>query len=232
MQAFWTWLMRANARAVFAGALVALLLVCAWWLWREVSPPDPLRAIPPRPMPEKPREGLGIAAYLTAQLLPEATLMRGNPFLLVQRRALPALVQRILVAPPPPVSPPAALPPPEHLAMDTEPLPGPRLLAWPPPVTPPKDEPPEQPPDGQTEPPRVVTLTYRGIFKRPDGRVMVLLQDSESGRSAFYEDGAHLHGVQLGRAGPASIRIRTSDGRTGELRIGQARDFKGGRYVD
>ena len=64
MESFWNWLMRANARAVLIVAVIAFLLVTAWWTWREVRPEDEPPPLVPSAAASRSYADLGLQEYL------------------------------------------------------------------------------------------------------------------------------------------------------------------------
>jgi hypothetical protein len=98
MDAFWKWLMRANARGVFLCALIALFLVSGWWIWRAMSPIDYDAGLLHGGGRKAGRVGLGLVAYMEKQLEAGLTVPQ-NPFYHV--------VPRVPVRPPTgPTTPP------------------------------------------------------------------------------------------------------------------------------
>ncbi len=105
MDGFWMWFRKANARGVFAGALAGLVLVTAWWVWREVAPPrrpDPGAGARP---PEAAGVELGLRRVVEKQLALDAGAPPKNPFRDARARVVPRRLPRERV-PEPPRSPP------------------------------------------------------------------------------------------------------------------------------
>lgn len=76
----WTWLKRANARAVCIGAIVALVVVMGWSTWRVLAPlagPAPI-APPPRPEPEQ--AGMSLLEILSRERAVFTNQTARNPF--------------------------------------------------------------------------------------------------------------------------------------------------------
>jgi hypothetical protein len=80
--------------------------------------------------------------------------------------------------------------------------------------------------------PDTVSLTYRGIFKRSDGKEMALIGDSKSGGSSFYGEGDELHQVVVGAIGVEELEIVTADGSAVTLEIGVPGVFEEGKHVE
>ena len=80
MDTFWTWLMRANARAVLGVSLVALAVVLAWWGWRELAPPADYMpsGVPRAETPE--RLPLGLLARIEREASREPAPPKDSPF--------------------------------------------------------------------------------------------------------------------------------------------------------
>ena len=77
MDAFWKWLMRANARWVFYCALVALIPVIAWWTWKEFSPLEPRRP-PASAFKNEPPPVAGIARLIERASIPGSVDIPGQ----------------------------------------------------------------------------------------------------------------------------------------------------------
>ena len=226
MEEFWKWCMRANARGVLFCALAALAVATAWWTWCEIRPgvaEDHLPAAGPRK--DAPESGLGILDYLTEQLNAGATEVPGNPFMSSDApwhwkpniRWTVRIPRAVPAAPTPPApTPPAPTPPPTGT---TPTAPAPAAPA--PAPTPPAPAPA----------PDKVSLTYHGVFRRPDGTVLALIEDSQTGKKAFYSSGTEIHGVTLGEIRISGVQYRTSDGHAGEMIMREPASFSGGRDV-
>lgn len=197
MDAFWKWLMRANARGVFLGAVIALLLVVAWWTWREFAPP-PREELQTSRRAEREDRRLGIAACLDAELAAAAAWSRANPFPTYRFRP--------------------RLPTPPEPAPDPVPIPTPTPTPWPTPAPPPA--PPLKPPR------ETFTMEYKGVMSRPDGGMAALLRESRSGSTDFYEMGAHVHGVRIGRFNTRSVLLTCPGGEMKELSVGESGTFE------
>ncbi len=110
--------------------------------------------------------------------------------------------------------------------------PGPRkpaLVIKPkPPPRPPSHRPPEPPPP----PPRdIVTLVYRGLFQRTDGRALALVEDSKTRSSSFYASGTKVFGVTVGAIRMDHLVVTDATGVPVTLRLKQPVSFEEGRYV-
>ncbi len=78
----WTWLKRANARAVCAWCAIALVLVTAYWTWRLWRPADlPNPPIPPSTTVPAP-SGLNLLDILAQERSTFTNQMARNPFFL------------------------------------------------------------------------------------------------------------------------------------------------------
>lgn len=67
MDNFWTWLKKANARAVFLCLLVVLLGVTVKWVWRLMSPIQMIHAAPVGTGVDPTSRALGLLAFMKAQ---------------------------------------------------------------------------------------------------------------------------------------------------------------------
>ena len=217
MESFWKWLMRANARGVFLAAMLGLLGVTAWWIWKENAPieayilPSSSRELKPT------RPHLALLDYLKQQSALGRLALALNPFLSPLQRNMeqPNLPEFAMITPRNPQ---------EHLLIRPGPPEEPRpALPAPPPPEPPEamtPAPVEPPPDGAPGP-SAVSLTYRGLLQRPDGRVMALIEDSESKTSAFYDVDKPVFGLRLGQIRQQEARVISAQGRVLTLRMGQ-----------
>ncbi|MBN1673560.1 MAG: hypothetical protein JXR37_21115 [Kiritimatiellae bacterium] len=81
-------------------------------------------------------------------------------------------------------------------------------------------------PQGQSTPKAsMVNLTYRGLFKRPDGRTAALIEDRATGRGQFHDEGAKLYGLTIGAIAFDSVVLLLPDGGQVKLEIGLPRTF-------
>jgi hypothetical protein len=207
MDAFWKWLMRANARWVFWSALAALILVIAWWTWKEFSPLEPEAAIPASALKEGPPLVLGFNVLLEE----------------FQTGTTIGVPVQVFIAPEPP-RPPSKVdvnPPPSKPENPPDSKPGNVGVTKPPGAQPP----PPKPRD-------TVSLTYRGLFQRPDGRIMALIEDSKSKSRSFYSVSNELFGVKVGVIENEQTVLTLSDGSALPLKLGQPAVFEGGKRAN
>ena len=218
MEAFWRWLMRANARAVFAAAMLGLAVVLGWWSWREFAPASGgARARTHRKPPRNETVELGLIDYIERQTDMDGIGFRSNPFFVWSPpRPHPRLGDpstdvrqdrppRIAGVDPPPDKPPPDKPPPEK---------------------PPPDKPPPEPVAPPPPPPEKVTLEYRGVMKRSDGLIVALIHDSKTGRVAFHRPGSRLHGIRIGAPTERGVNMIEDDGAVTRLDVGDATTFE------
>lgn len=207
MEEFWKWLMRTNARGVFFCSLLALVVVTAWWIWKEFAPIKGKVRVLPMTAQEKPRVGLGLLTLIEKQSSTGAVRAPGNSFL----------------------SSPS---PPQNRTPKYSRLNG--FKRW---LTTRKPQKPIQKPE-KPKPqkaawkPETVSLTYKGVFKRPDGKVMALIEDSKTKSSSFYTSGDELHGVKIGEIGMKEVGVILADESSVPLRLGEPEVFEGGRHED
>jgi hypothetical protein len=103
----------------------------------------------------------------------------------------------------------------------------------PPPEPTPAPPPPEPAPAPPPEPPpEPVRLTYRGLFRRPDGKTVVLVEDSRSKRSSFYDLNKDIFGCKIGSANTQRLTVRLADGSVENLPFGKPMPIRGGRHAD
>ncbi len=202
----WKWLMRTNARAVFGVAVAGLILVSAWWAWRILGPLDTFKALPSRSTGEQEEKPLGLLAFLDEQLGSDAPYVPGNPFLHPMRGTRKRHDRGT-----------AAIT-----------LPGAPDLPKPPTPTPPKQPGPPKPPT----PKERVTIVYRGVFKRPDGQMMALIQDSKNGSTRFYGKGETVAGLEVGKFDRETVEVIQGDRRAVSLPFGESSVFTDGEYDD
>lgn len=202
MEAFWKWLMRANARVVFFCSLSAFVVVSGWWTWMEFAPVDYETRIPPTTAREKSRPNLDLLAFLEKQLSSVASPVSNNPFLSPETSE--SVTQISKPAPPEP----APLLTPETREQSRPTMPSP------------------------TQKPETVILTYRGIFIRSDGHVMALIEDSRTKRSSFYNIGDNLYGVKIVNVKTEQAAVVLSDESSVTLKLGKPEVFKEGRHAD
>lgn len=106
MENFWKWLIKANARAVFAVAVIILLLVTGWSIWRALQPVVAENMPAGNPTGERNRARLSIIAYLDQQFDDMKRPEGPNPF-----AAPPAPPQtNIVYVPPVTTNPPPVKP--------------------------------------------------------------------------------------------------------------------------
>ena len=193
MDAWWKWLMRANARGVFSCAVAALLLVSAWWTWKELEPPGKANVFAAQATAAGP---MICRVFSDVGLALDATLPLKNPFF-----------------------PPGSFRPRPQLTTVREPEPAPEpepepvIVVAPEPEPAPEPAPPEPGPP-EPGPPKPVTPVFRGVFKRMDGQAMVLLHDPRTGKQRYYAVGDKLHDLTIEtihiRRG--AVMVRRNDG--------------------
>ena len=211
MEAFWRWLMRANARGVFGCALLALILVGCWWTWREIAGQDNEFQTPTAGLSGKASDYPHLLTFLDEHSPSDLVDTVRNPF---------ALSRPVRTKPRAPDAKAVFVP-----LVRPDPIPTPPRQPTPPPRT----TPPRQP----TPPPKpkdIVQLTYCGIFKRTDGRQVALIEDSKTNRRSFYRLGADVHGTRVADIGFDSVTLKLADGSTATLTLGEPGSFSGGLH--
>jgi len=209
MEAFWRWLMRANARGVFGCALLALILVGGWWTWRELAGQDNEFQAPTAGLSGKPPDYPHLLTFLDEHSPSDLVDTVRNPF---------ALSRPVRTKPRDPNPKPVFVP-----FVRPDPIPTPPRR----PTPPPRPRPPRRP----TPPPKprdIVQLTYCGILKRTDGRKVALIEDSKTNRRSFYRLGSDVHGTRVADIGFDSVTLKLADGSTATLTLGEPGSFSGG----
>lgn len=211
MDNFWTWLKRANAKAVLGVAVVALVAVAGWWTWKAFRPVAfaPL-AVHPVP-PPKAAPPLGLLTYLTRESQSENHLAATNLF------GLPTFLK------PKPEPTPIK---PDTTAVKPEPKQEPT----------PKQEPvpKSEPPKPKSTPPKkdAVTLTYRGLYQPSAGPTLVLIEDSNSKQSTYYPLGTNILGWTIGPATMEELSLTSTNAAVETLLRGTPAPFENGKRLD
>ncbi len=196
MDAFWKWLLRANARAVLIGAVVALAMVLGWWAWREFFPPAYPSLAGAAGGKEEPLRGMDFSRYLIAR---DSTTAPESLFVLREgeSRHVPKIWQKDpdgpVRQPPNRVTPVVVEPPPDATAKPTH---------------------------------EDVTVVYQGLLTRTDGKSLALLKDSKTGRTMFYPDGKVVRGLKIGPIENTTVLITQADGSTNLLHIREPQTFR------
>ena len=211
----WTWLKRANARALLAAAAIGLIAVIGWWAWALTRPVH----IPAQPMAtsgkDKETRPLGLLAFLEQQAPWTTNDALPDPF------TRPGAFEAYQ-----PAQPQQTTQPPQQT---TQPPP---LRGKPPNVG---QTPLQPPPQQTTQPPpkkEVVSLVYRGMLQRTDGKFMVLVEDSKSAQRRLYPVGGEVCGVKIRTAGEQELGVTLSDGKEDTLTFGAPKSFAEGKHAD
>lgn len=209
MDTFWKWLLQANAKRVLAVSVLALVLVGAYWTWREFSPPK-TRGLPSSGSmaDDGDRGPLGLLLATTEQ--PQLSV---NPF-------LPKGWQ----PPRPPVETPTERPVrPERPGVVTRPVlrrpgvtPKPTVVRR----RPPGDVPAVAP---KAE---VVTLIYKGMFQGTDGKTMALIEDSKQQRTRFYKMGRDVLGLKVDAISTTEVSITDLKGKVVPIKLREPKAFE------
>lgn len=201
MDAFWKWLMRANARAVCLGLLALLLAVSGFWTWVLVFKPRKLTAPIAAPPPERQKITLGIIDILQHEMTEPPAAPSRSPFFTRYAPPVPFVVTTntpFIPTPPPP------LPPRTN-----------RVVV----VTPPPPPPP---------PPEIITVTYKGSMERPDGILLALFEvkDSKSRRTSFVRRQDSIYGLKVDAISTTgTVWVVHNDGTTNLMRVGNSEQF-------
>jgi len=211
MDAFWKWLMKANAKGVFIASIVAFLIIGGFWTWKLARPPTDPRSAPANIKRERVRTALGLMAYIDGRLTNAAALPAADPFknpAYVPPSAPPPPSTNVASTTKPPVSskPPVDTKPPVKATASSPPSP-------PPPLPPPRP------------PPETIVFTYKGTLERPDGRVVALIHDSKQKKASFYSLRETILDFQLRRIEAGSVELVSAKGDVVPLRMGEPFTF-------
>ena len=175
----WAFLSRLDARLFLLLVLVLIAaLMTGPWLDRKPAGPPPSRGVAERTRPEPEPP---VARPPTPPLHPDIIPFT-SPFL--ERAVAEGLMA--VAGPEPEPDPPEP---------GWEPAPDP---------APPEPEPEPVPPEREPEP---WILLYRGVFVRPDGRILGLVEWPDTGRSRFYAEGEPLGPITIERIEPHAITL-------------------------
>lgn len=202
MDAFWSWVIRVNARTVFyLAAAISLVLVLVGWLVLEgTGDIPPIAELPPAGEPGALEVTSANGSRLTA---PETPI---NPFhsthlagwLAAQRAQREAKEDQVL--PPPPVTPATPV---------VTPIPPPEPAPTPPPP-----------------PPRLVQLLYRGMLQRTDGERFALVEHPASKQTAYYRRGDLVDGFRLADFDRQSMHLIGKDHGRHNLAVGRPAELQ------
>lgn len=112
---FWRWMARANARAVFFCLLAGLLIVTAWWIYKEHAPTQVPTYVPAAPVKDQSLVDLGVLAFINEQLAIAGKYVRRDPYFhefeprRISEVSAPGPLVEVVDAP---VEPPRLSPPP------------------------------------------------------------------------------------------------------------------------
>lgn len=220
MDHFWKWLMRMDARGIFLLSLLLFLLVAGWRGWvafRPAPPAKPASAVAGEMPQLPPFRPLGLIDYVSSQFLAEALVVPVNPFrptfeAMISQQASEAIRNLQAGLEPGVVSgnPPIRIRQRRPGATNAPPVRAP--------VT---------PTAVASSPPPPPTLTYRGMFQRPDGTIAAFLHDSARGGGRFVAVGDTLYGAAVAAVYKGGITLLLSDGSARTLAEGDALTLAG-----
>jgi len=202
--------MKTNARAVCLVSILALAGVIGFWVWMLSTPIENIAMLPSSSRGRgDARGGLSVLSYIES--LAHDVRPERNPFVSGFRPENPPPGPRagpeVTVVPVrvPAVSPQVTVPPevkrPPEAAVNVPPAPGPGA--------------------------RSVSLTYRGMYKRSDGRLMVLVEDSKSKTCVFYEAGGGVFGMGIANVAAESVELLPEGEPAVTLKRGEPAVFSG-----
>ena len=232
MEKFWKWLMRADAKALFAVTMLVGLGVVMWVGYHGFRR-EPARAT----QSLAPREALSLdlLSFVDQQLRVDASWFPTTPFRpSAGRRVMPALPTNgadVTVVPPDPAAPAA----PTALADPGQPQ-GPVRVPTRTTRRQGRGRPPRRPsgrlpPAGPAEPAPVV-LSYHGVLERSDGVSLALVADSSQQGRRFYSVGDDLAGMRVTRVGTDALWVRDTKGELLRLASGRPVTCLDGRQIE
>ena len=95
--------------------------------------------------------------------------------------------------------------------------------------------PPPKPAVVAPPPKERLSLTYRGMLKRTDGKTLALLEDSKSKKVRFYALGDKvdaLSGIRIEEVKEREARVLDAGGSPVQMKFGVAATFEEGRHAD
>lgn len=164
MNNLWKWLMKADAKAVFTGAIILMSAVSAWWIWKIKFTEISYTLKKEFSVRKTNFSDLKLLSLFDLANFPSPS---NSPFNYPK-------IKKITKTPPIVVKPKETTP--EIQPKREEALPAPK-----------KEEPPP-------------VLTYKGLFKRPDGKLVILVHDSKTGKDSFNEIGTEIYGYIVNTA--------------------------------
>lgn len=199
--------MHANVTAVLVVTIVAFLVVSGWALWQEFKPPlETHRTGTPMPIRTNVRS-LGIANFLRMQLdrgidVP-TTPFRPSPEARGSRQIDYSRDRG------------------ENRTASTSPS------TW---ITRvgPRNTGQRNPGSPRVTKPKPISLSYKGILKRPDGTMTALISNSKTGGSSFYSENATVYGATVLSYTEEAIELAMPDGSTVVLQTGSSVQLPGG----
>lgn len=216
MEKFWKWLMRADAKALFAVTMLVGLGVVMWVGYHGFRR-EPARAT----QSLAPREALSLdlLSFVEQQLRVDASWFPTTPFRpSAGRRVMPARPTNgadvTFVSTDPAVSADPSAP---AVPADPGQLPGPVRVPTRSTRRPRRVRPPRRPPPAGPAQPAPVVLTYHGVLERSDGVSLALVADSSQQGRRFYSVGDDLAGMRVTRVGTDALWVRDTEGE--QLRI-------------
>ncbi len=232
MDELWKWLMKTNARAVCAAALLGLAATSAWWAWRLTTPSRlPSTPTPPAEKTEQ-RPALGLLSYIENELGGDIEYVPGNPFLPPHsgrrhRRPRGGVMTSFntgaLISTPP-------------SAQRPKPIVRPQPIVRPKPIKDPVPPTPTPPVPVPVPVPRreaiKLTLTYGGLIRGTDGRMQAWLTDTETGRTRFVRPGTRIGGVRVHSFNTSTLRCVQRNMATVTLKRGEPTLFEDGIHHD
>ncbi len=217
IDAFWKWLMRMDARGIFILSLVLFLATVGWWGWRAFRPDDraPVVPVAEGESPKLPSlKPLGIVHFVSNQFAPRALVVPLNPFRPTYASIISNLDSQAY----------------QELRAATEQSDGPASLRWAnflrqrrgsdeggrqgtPARTADGTQPNRQatPQTGAAGEPPPPSLTFRGMFERPDGKVAAYLFDSVRRAGHFVTRGERIYNLEVMEVRQKKITFKMPD---------------------
>ena len=207
MDALWRWLMQANAKGVFLSSLMAFLAVVAWWTWKESGlGEDRGTVFSQKPIKESSSGNYGLLDMIEEQLN-QTIKAPVNPFI---SPFVPDSTGRLV----------------RRDRSRHVPVKDTKNVATKPPWKRGDNKKPNRSPRKPARVKKVYQLTYKGIFKRPDGSVLALIEDSGTKRIAFYSENEEIHGMTVGKIENDKAGIVMEDGSVIDLKLSEKEPFE------
>jgi hypothetical protein len=225
MEKFWKWLMRADAKALFAVTTLVGLGVVMWVGYHGFRR-EPARAT--QSLAPRDALSLDLLSFVDQQLRVDASWFPTTPF-------RPSAGRRVMPARPTNGADVTFVPSdPSDPAVPADPglLRGPVRVPTRSTRRPRRGRPPRRPPPAGPAQPAPVVLSYHGVLERSDGVSLALVADSSQQGRRFYSVGDDLAGMRVTRVGSDFLWLRDTKGELLRLASGRPVTCLDGRQVE